>query len=126
MEFRRRMLISFSVVSAVSGQGPRPRSGSREEDEWAWVFDWLSRPKKSEQPKKGFVPDEMTAAAIGEAVARGLYGESAVRERPFRARLRGGVWTVMGTLNPPGRLGGVAIVQIGKTDGRILFVAHTA
>ena len=71
------------------------------------------------------MPNAEIAKRIGEAVASSLYGEeTAVHERPYRARLRGNVWTVMGSL-PSTALGGVAIIQISKEDGRVLFAHHT-
>lgn len=113
------------VCSVVLAQVTHGGSKADEEAEWKYIFDWLSRPKKSANPKNGFVPDEKSALIIGEAVATGLYGAEALRQRPYRARLRGGIWTVMGTLNPPGVLGGVAIIQIQKADGKVVFAIHT-
>jgi hypothetical protein len=76
------------------------------------------------RPQRGFVPDERTAIAIAEAVLVPIYGvEQIAHERPFRASLNGKVWEVCGHL-PRGSLGGVAVVQISKDDGRILRVYH--
>jgi hypothetical protein len=83
-----------------------------------------ARHTRPDRPKDGFVPNAEVAKRIGEALANGLYGAEAMHERPFRARLRGNVWTVMGTLTPLA-LGGVAIIQIGRDDGRIIFAHHT-
>ena len=54
------------------------------------------------KPKDGFVPDAKTAIKIAVAV---------------------GVWTVEGSL-PADRLGGVALAEIAKDDGRVLRVSH--
>ena len=82
---------------------------------------------KSITPKNGFVPDESTAVKIGEAAAIAQYGEEAIsQEMPFRARLYGDTWLVIGTLHPQGALGGTAVIKIRKTDGRILFMTHQA
>jgi hypothetical protein len=76
------------------------------------------------KPKDGFVPNEQTAVAIAEAVLIPIYGEDNVRsERPFKAALANGVWTVGGTL-PPSFVGGTAVVRLAKSDGRVLFVMH--
>jgi hypothetical protein len=117
----------FSLAWAVlTVQAWQSGESQRERDEWTFIYDWLSRPKQSDKPKSGFVPDGPTATAIGEAVARALYGEDvARRQRPFRARLRAGVWTVMGSMKPEGGYGGVAIIQLRKDDGRVVFAAHT-
>jgi hypothetical protein len=82
-------------------------------------------PYKTVHPKNGFVPDEATAVRIGEAVAIAQYGEKQIsKERPFEARLRGSIWTVAGTLHPQGAAGGTAVIQLSKTDGRIVFMTH--
>ena len=76
-------------------------------------------------PKDGFVPDEATATKVAEAVAVAQYGEKKIsEEKPFRARLRGDIWTVAGTLHPQGVLGGVVVVQISKKSGAIIFMTH--
>jgi hypothetical protein len=78
--------------------------------------------KHSYVPPKGFVPDEKTAIRIAEAVWSPIYGEAMIQgEKPFVASLKSGVWTVRGSL-PKGWVGGVAIAEISKSDGRILRV----
>jgi hypothetical protein len=47
---------------------------------------------------------------------------SGSRELQCQSAGANGVWTVMGA--PPQELGGVAIAEIRKTDGRILRVNH--
>ena len=80
--------------------------------------------KHSYVPSKGFVPDEKTAIRIAEAVWSPIYGEDKIQnEKPFVASLKGEVWTVQGSL-PKGWVGGVAIAEISKSDGRILRVSH--
>ena len=84
-------------------------------------------------PKDGFVPDSPTAVKIAEAVLIPVYGKEQIEsERPFNARLEGGVWTVWGTLHcPDGKggittvcVGGTAEVKLSKSDGRILSMIH--
>jgi len=79
--------------------------------------------KHSYKPKDGFVPNEDTAIRIAEAVWLPIYGEEIYGEKPFKAVLEEGVWIVTGSL-PEGHLGGVAIAEISKEDGRILRVSH--
>jgi hypothetical protein len=75
-------------------------------------------------PDAGFVPDERTAIQIAEAVLTPIYGAEAVKqERPFTASLKGGVWTIVGSLRQ-GAIGGVALVEISSKDGRIQRVSH--
>jgi hypothetical protein len=86
--------------------------------------------RQSYIPPDGFVPDSATAARIAEAIWIPIYGEAQVRsQRPYRATLRKGVWTVRGTLRQstePGRraAGGVAVAEISKRDARVLRVSH--
>jgi NTF2 fold immunity protein of polymorphic toxin system component len=86
-------------------------------------------------PKSGAVPDSKTATKIAEAVLIPAYGEATIKEeRPFTATLKGDVWTVAGTLHckdtngraVSGNLcdGGVAVVQLSRSDGRILSITH--
>jgi hypothetical protein len=104
--------------------GPSVGSFSQGMDEWA-ALDESLRTAKSIHPKNGFVPDESTAVKIGDAAAVAQYGEATIsQERPFRARLRGDVWTVHGTLHPQGAYGGTAVVKVSKVDARILFMTH--
>jgi hypothetical protein len=122
VKFARRTFASIGLGAFFGLCQSKPKRLT-EEDDWAEAYN-LSRHTRPDRPKDGFVPNAEVAKLIGEAVANGLYGAEATQERPFRARLRGDVWTVMGTL-PPLALGGVAIVQISKDDGRILFAHHT-
>jgi hypothetical protein len=75
-------------------------------------------------PPAGFVPDSLTAVRIAEAVWTPIYGAAQIQgQRPFRASLHGDVWTVEGSL-PQGWVGGVALAELSKRDGRILRVSH--
>jgi hypothetical protein len=75
-------------------------------------------------PEKGFVPNATTAVRIAEAVLGPIYGDEHIaQEEPFTATLKDGTWTVQGHL-PAEYKGGVACVEISKSDGRILYVMH--
>ena len=80
------------------------------------------------RPPNGVVPDANTAARIAEAVMTPIMGLRQVRaEEPFRATLSGDVWHVYGDLHCPKPhecVGGVAEVDISKTDGRVLRISH--
>lgn len=80
--------------------------------------------KLSYKPKGGFVPDERTAIAIAVAVWTPIYGEKEIADqKPYKASLKDGIWTIEGSL-PKDTLGGVAIAEISKADGRIIAVVH--
>ena len=81
-------------------------------------------PKRFSKPPEGFVPDDSTAIRIAVAVWEPIYGKSEIAEQaPYRVSLTNGIWTVRGTL-PSGLLGGTAVAEIAKEDGRILRVSH--
>ena len=89
---------------------------------------WLVRAQRAQPhsytPPNGFVPDSITAVRIAVAVWSPIYGESQIRgEAPYHARLSDSIWTVEGSL-PRGYVGGVAVAEIAKRDGRILRVSH--
>src|SRR5512135_1855306 len=91
-------------------------------------FLFAESEKHSFKPDNGYVSDATTAIKIAEAVLTPIYGENVIKnERPFKAVLKDGVWTVEGTLRcPEGErcTGGVAIIEISKDDGKILRVSH--
>ena len=77
-------------------------------------------------PKEGFVPDRDTAIAIAYAVAVPIYGKKEMdAEKPFRAELKNGIWTILGTLQCKTCVGGTLVMQINKTNGKIIFLTHT-
>jgi hypothetical protein len=62
-------------------------------------------------PKEGYVPNAEVAIKIAVAVWEPIYGAEAVaREKPYRATLKEGVWTVQGSL-PRNVLGGTALAE---------------
>ena len=77
-------------------------------------------------PNKGFVPDKKTAIAIAYAVAVPIYGKKQMdAEKPFRAELKDGIWTILGSLNCGSCVGGTLVMQIDKANGKIIFLTHT-
>jgi hypothetical protein len=89
------------------------------------LFGSTHSSEQSYVPEEGFVPNERTAVRIAEAVLSAIYGEDQItREQPFTAVLKGEVWTVQGHLPASRNVGGVALAEISKTDGRILRVIH--
>jgi hypothetical protein len=75
-------------------------------------------------PPAGYVPDEQTAIRIAKAVLEPAYGNKRIAaQEPFVATLKDGVWTVEGYL-PPGVTGGVAHVEISRSDARVLRMIH--
>ena len=80
--------------------------------------------QRTYMPPGGYVPDADTAIRIAVAVWEPIYGRKQIQsQKPFRAALRNGVWTVHGSL-PPNTPGGVAEADISKKDGRVLRVIH--
>jgi hypothetical protein len=91
----------------------------------AGVLFAADEPKHNAMPKfAGVVPDDTTAIKIAVAVWEPIYGADKIAaEKPFRATLAKGVWTVQGSL-PKGWVGGVALAEILRADGRIIRVSH--
>ena len=93
---------------------------------------FAAQSEHSYKPKDGYVPDAATSIKIAEAVLMPIYGEKVINEeKPLKAELKDGVWVVEGTLHCPGGnpdasncVGGVAIIEISKDDGKILKVSH--
>ena len=76
------------------------------------------------KPKNGYVPDEQTAISIAVAVWIPIYGKEKIEgEKPYKATLKNGVWTVTGSL-PEGYNGGTAEAQISQDSGCILKIIH--
>jgi len=91
----------------------------------ALVLPLRSSAQTSFKPPEGFVPDAETAIKIAVAVWEPIYGkEQIAAERPYRATLADGVWTVTGSLPKGFTRGGVAETRISKEDGRTLGVIH--
>jgi hypothetical protein len=81
-------------------------------------------PEDGYVPDEGFIPSKEVAIKVAVAVWEPIYGaEKIAKEKPYRATLADGVWTVKGSL-PKGNKGGVALARIAKKDGRILRVTH--
>ena len=75
-------------------------------------------------PKDGFVPNEATAIKIAMAVWTPIYGNKITKNKPYKIKLKNGVWFVEGSLPANFTLGGVPYIEIQKIDGKILKVRH--
>jgi hypothetical protein len=72
----------------------------------------------------GRVPNERTAIEIALRVWTPIYGEKDIAsEKPYRATLKNGIWTVRGT-SPEGAIGGTAHAEISARDGKVLKYWH--
>ena len=78
------------------------------------------------KPKDGYVPNASTAIKIAVAVWEPIYGaENIFRQKPYVAQLVKGTWIVQGTLPGFGfTVGGTAIAEISKDDGKVSRVRH--
>jgi hypothetical protein len=84
-----------------------------------YVYDNII-PKKHE----GYVPDEITAIKIAEAIWLPIYGDIIYKEMPFVAKLKNdSIWIVEGSLDD-GKSGGTAYIEIRKDDCKIIKVTH--
>jgi hypothetical protein len=78
------------------------------------------------QPRKGVLPSEVAATDVARTYLSTIYGRQQIEnESPLTATLHGDVWHIQGTGNSaPGSKGGVAILEICKSNGRVLSVIH--
>lgn len=89
------------------------------------------RPAASEirqiTPENGFVPDQRTAQEIAAEIWYPIYGQRALDERPYLAKMReDGVWVLEGTLPnaDPWAVGGTVYAEIRQDNGKVIFVTH--
>lgn len=89
----------------------------------------MNQNQHSYVPPERVVPNQSTAEAIAEAVLIPIYGKENIdSQKPFHTTLESGVWRVSGTL--PKRsdgmewVGGVAEIEIARSDGRIVRITH--
>jgi NADH dehydrogenase FAD-containing subunit len=74
-------------------------------------------------PKDGLVPTAEIAFQIAEPILVNIFGEEHIeKEKPFSINLENDIWIIKGT--PYYRKGGVAYIEIRKTNGEILKVVH--
>ena len=113
----------YLIASALLAVVPATHVPS-DHDEFVFVRQQI-KSSRGFIPKNGYVPDKDTAIAIAYAVAVPVYGKDTVAaEKPFRAELEGGRWTVLGTLHGKGP-GGTVIVQIDQGSGKICYLSHS-
>jgi len=80
---------------------------------------------KKNSEENNYVPDKETAIKIAEAIWLPIYGKKIYSEKPFEATLdkKAKIWIVHGTLSA-NAVGGVAYIEIQKSDCKILNVYH--
>jgi hypothetical protein len=77
--------------------------------------------------KNGLVPDKVTAEKIAEIILVNIYGESVRKQKPFIVTLKNNnIWVIQGRWNSKDMnlKGGVAYIEIQKSDCKILKVIH--
>ncbi|WP_321333082.1 NTF2 fold immunity protein [uncultured Bacteroides sp.] len=75
-------------------------------------------------PKEGFVPTADIAFQIAKSVLIRIYGKEQIEsEKPFSVNLENGIWIIEGHLEA-GSFGGVAYLELKKSNGEILKVIH--
>jgi hypothetical protein len=77
-------------------------------------------------PGEGFVPNPKVAVEIATAVLNEIYGKNNIdKETPFFVNLENGIWIIEGQMETdPNIKGGVAYIEIRKSNGEILKVTH--
>jgi hypothetical protein len=73
-------------------------------------------------PHDGYIPNELTAVRVAEAVWVSIYGEKIYNQKPYRINLiKDSIWVVNGSVSSGG-YGENAHIEIRKKDGKILKV----
>ena len=100
------------------------------------VFTLTAPDSRSQSTTTVSVPDSAAALKVAEPALIKTYGKRQIDyERPLTAKLEDGVWSVYGTLCCPDRngnrtceegkcVGGVAVLKLRQSDGKILSVTH--
>jgi hypothetical protein len=97
-----------------------------------WLLSGTSQPNfknshKYYDRKNGLVPDKVTAEKIAEIILVNIYGESVRKQKPFIVTLKNNnIWVIQGRWNSKDMnlKGGVAYMEIQKSDCKILKVIH--
>jgi len=80
---------------------------------------------KGYKPSEGLIPTADLAFEIAEPVLKNIYGINQIEsEKPFSINLENDIWIIEGNLKV-GLLGGVAYMEIRKSNAEILKVIHT-
>lgn len=91
------------------------------------VIYWAMLPAKSGSKlphSTGTVADGDTAIQITVAAWEPIYGADKIAsEKPYRVHETADAWIVEGSL-PKETVGGVAVAEIAKADGRVVRVSH--
>lgn len=78
-------------------------------------------------PAKGVLTTEESAIKVAETILVNIYGEKVLEQRPFKAKLEEDVWKIAGTFHCPqdvGCKGGVARIELNKSDAKVKSVIH--
>jgi hypothetical protein len=82
------------------------------------------KPQHNYRPLNGIIHNEEIALKIADVILSDIYGVEAILiQKPLTARSDGSKWVVSGILKGD-IAGGVAVIEINKSDGRILRISH--
>ena len=115
------MICALSLLSSLTAA-----QTAKDKEEFEYVRRQIASTHSYVPPKAGMVPDASTATEIAYAVGVPVFGKKQMDdEQPFRADLKDGIWTVLGTLHCTSCAGGTLVVQIRKADGTVLHLIHS-
>jgi hypothetical protein len=84
----------------------------------------ITKVNKNNMHSKDYVPNKETALRIAEAIWLPIYGDNIYNQKPYIVTLvDSSIWIVKGTL-PENMRGGVAYIEIQKSNCKILKVTH--
>ena len=132
---RKKMILDLVVcpllVGCFSQQESEEIADDRNEVAVAYVInDSLTMANYADyrgySPEKGLVSTPEMAVQIAEVVLNAIYGKPQIDEqKPFFVNLDNGVWLIEGRMDAdPDVKGGVAYIEIRKSNGEIIKVLH--
>ena len=132
--YRFKFYIIISTIAFLMSCNMKTRTDIGKEQNSQQTPDYVKNEELSSKdysdvkgyfPKEGLIPTEKIAFQIAESVLINLYGKETIEEeKPFSINLENDVWVIEGSLEK-GFEGGVAYMEIRKSNGEILKVIHT-
>jgi hypothetical protein len=92
-----------------------------------FVREKLNRLDLEEYSTPDIIPTDSCAVQVAEIILRAFYGKEIETEKPFRVGLyQDSIWIIKGNFPREDRTwrGGVAHIEIRKSDGKILRIYH--
>jgi hypothetical protein len=132
--YRFNFFITVSTITFLMSCNIKTKRNACIEGNWQQTPNYIIKEDLSSKdysevegyfPKEGLVPTAEIAFQIAEPILKQIYGSKKIEnEKPFSINIEDDVWVIEGHLDKE-LLGGVAYMEIRKSNGEILKVIHT-